>query len=393
MALAKQRQILPLITLFVLSILLVGFYHQTDRSLNQSFNQSANVQHSSCMPHLDMDAIHVNHTLEWIPFSNTINNTCIDQRFCKVMQPLYVLPCYNNASYMMDAIRCGEVIISRQLVCEALSYRSKLLVDSATAVIVLMEGREQPIDIQLIEFTLRSAIQHSPAGWRIRLFIKPFVIQQLNRLDWFISLTRICDKIIVHELHEGVNDSRAQYNKFIGSTQFWHSLAPASRVQLIETDSGFCDHSTRSIEQYLQFDFCGARWIDNHRWACRPNTTRDDTRCVGNSGFSIWNRFAMLFLTTKFEKNVAYRHNETLLIDHFWVEKMSQFYPGANICPPEEADLFSSETIMVDSGIPIGFHKPLQHFWTADQRNRFLAVCPDYHAMQSIRHNVTVTSS
>jgi hypothetical protein len=293
---------------------------------------------------------------------------CPVASLCALMQPISIPQCFDRRSWLNPS--CNTSLIESKLLDHAMQLRSMTL--ESAPIVVLFEGRIAPWDMRTIELLLLNAIDHLPPTWNIHIFIRSKVIEHLNQLPWFHTYTRFCNKIIIHEIVDSFQLNKHVYNRLLSDQIFWKNLAPASHVQIIEIDSGFCPSSTHSLEEYTQYDYCGAQWV----FSCRRNNTRDDTRCVGNSGFSLWNRNMMVFLSQKYATEIPDNDGPELLIDQFWGDRMRDGWPNINICPPHAADLYSVESIPVALGIvPIGYHKPFMRDWTEQQIKRFENIC------------------
>jgi hypothetical protein len=309
---------------------------------------------------------------------------CKDESICQLMRPISL---YTECSYH-QTVRYGTLglrktnnhticpTVSLKLSTEASRLQSILSASASdTPIAVLIEGRTKPWDLRTLELLLQNALDSLPEAWKIHLFVRDPVIEHLVEQPWFFAYTRLCQKIVVHRMSDDFKLSKRVYNQLLSSEDFWANLGSASRVQLIEIDSGFCSSPTRQLIDYTQYDYCGAPWL----YSCRSNAT-DPTRCVGNSGFSIWNLAMMVSLTRRFAHELPDEQSE-LLIDQFWGDRMRSGWDNVNICLPDAASLYSAETLLPSSGVPIGFHKPYVESWSQTERDRFYEVCPSYRVI------------
>lgn len=266
---------------------------------------------------------------------------------------------YRMQTVMQTAIKFNEV------------FRNTGSYLLTTPVAVIIEGRTEDWDLESLEYVIENAIQTLPLDWRIHVYVAAGAVEKLQKSLFFFMYAQLSSKIYLHVMPCEMKLNKILYNTLISQKVFWDSLAPASHVHLIEQDSGYCQNSQMKITQYLQYDYCGAVW---------PNVPCDDNiSCVGNSGFSIWNRHLMSDLTSRFTLPEGRKPDGSpWLIDEFWGDIIRK-NSTANICPQKAARYFSSETVHDIDIIPIGWHKPYFNQWSPQVQTHFSKVCPSYH--------------
>lgn len=273
----------------------------------------------------------------------------------------------------MNDTTCNQ--ISLEMSDSANKLRSEILSSpSSTPVAVLFEGRQYGWDLDTLNYLLDNSIQSIPSSWVIHAFLRQNALDHLLKLPWFAANTRIAGKIILHLLPESFKLNKQAYNQLLSQSTFWASFSPASHVHIFELDTGYCDNSDKKLTDFTEFDYCGARWV----YSCRNSNMSDPTRCVGNSGFSIWNRFMMEELAKKYILPINPINEGDALIDQFWGDQMRAHWPNVKICSSDDADYFSVETIYDGQKKPIGWHKPYFDRWPQTAQNIFLENCPSY---------------
>lgn len=140
-------------------------------------------------------------------------------------------------------------------------------------------------------------------------------------------LPKECD--IYHLAKENIN-SIADYNNLMVSKRLWRNLNNFEFVIVIQHDSQLLRNG---IEEYLQYDFCGApiKWLPN----------------MMNGGLSIRSTKAMM----KVINSIDYDGDAEDLFFCKSLYQLSGFMPTIN-----EAMKFSVETIYYET--PIGIHAP-----------------------------------
>ncbi|CAE7408432.1 unnamed protein product [Symbiodinium natans] len=94
----------------------------------------------------------------------------------------------------------------------------------------------------------------------------------------------------INRLPDWVHRQRA-YSKALTSPEFW-KLITTPKVLLAQTDTWMCNGAHKHLKDFLQYDYVGAPWTSN--------MTRCPKKWVGNGGFSLRDREAMLRVTQSF---------------------------------------------------------------------------------------------
>lgn len=154
-------------------------------------------------------------------------------------------------------------------------------------------------------------------------------------------LPKGCD--IYHLAKENVH-SIADYNRIMTSKRLWRNLNNFESVIIIQHDSQLL---RRGIEDYLQFEFCGApiAWFQN------PNN-------IMNGGLSIRSPDAMMRVINSIDYDGEAE-------DMFFCKALYQLNGFMPTC--EEAKKFSVETLYYET--PIGIHAP-DKYLTVEQCNK-----------------------
>lgn len=132
------------------------------------------------------------------------------------------------------------------------------------------------------------------------------------------------------------NISVKEYNKLLYSKDFWNDASYfGDKILLFQTDSGICENTERDLQDFSEYDYCGAPW-----WG----------KIVGNGGFSIRSASKMIdMLPEKIP-----RRNE----DEYFSKKCRESI-DCNLCEKDVAKGFSMETTYKYPPEDIfGFHKP-----------------------------------
>ena len=87
---------------------------------------------------------------------------------------------------------------------------------------------------------------------------------------------------------------RVAYSKALTSPEFWE-LTTTPKVLLAQTDSWICNGAREHLQDFLQYDYVGAPWPDFKTFCPK--------KPVGNGGFSLRDREAMLRITRSSHSN------------------------------------------------------------------------------------------
>lgn len=220
---------------------------------------------------------------------------------------------------------------------------------------VLIEFRK----LENLEFVLRIAIYNLAPDWSFTV---------VCGLDNYSMIKHICSKIsrnITILKYKITNATINTYNNLLLSPLFWESLR-GDKILIYQEDS-ILFHS--DINKFLKYDYIGAPW---------PKKQVDNSKFVGNGGFSLRTRNLMIYILSKYSitdiKLAPHTRNYCKTSglnappeDVFFTKCMVDYNIG-NIANWDDARTFSEEVI---KGInPLGGHKfwlnhkaPLQ-FWT-----------------------------
>mmetsp|Transcript_55838 Transcript_55838/g.130904 ORF Transcript_55838/g.130904 Transcript_55838/m.130904 type:complete len:386 (-) Transcript_55838:70-1227(-) len=94
------------------------------------------------------------------------------------------------------------------------------------------------------------------------------------------------------------NEKRIAYSKALTSPEFWQ-LTTTPKVLLAQADTWICNGAREHLRDFLQYDYVGAPWPDFKSFCPK--------KPVGNGGFSLRDREAMLRITKSSQVN---RHPE-----------------------------------------------------------------------------------
>lgn len=151
----------------------------------------------------------------------------------------------------------------------------------------------------------------------------------------------------------------SSYSKLLASTRFWFSLR-AQHVLIFQTDSVLCSMSPWTINDFLQYDYIGAPWID--RWFGMD---------IGNGGLSLRKTKTMIRITK------AFKFNETENEDIYFargIYRLAERDHSVEIPPVHVAAKFAYEAGKLPRVTSFGVHKtPLREV----DRDAIAATCPE----------------
>lgn len=206
-----------------------------------------------------------------------------------------------------------------------------------TKSIILVEGRSH----HLLEPCLRNLKAILPK-WKLHLIhIKTntnFVIDILQKIG-LENIERTC--LQVEEFNV------IDFSTMIGKPDFWINIVKTDRVLITQTDAWLCHNSTHNIEEFYIYDYVGAPWASNMN---QVSPSQDNTYLVGNCGFCLCKRDAMLATVEKYPFEDFVKITRSHAVDIYFARYVT------NTAPAEIAKVFSVETVWYDR--PIGVHKP-----------------------------------
>jgi len=188
----------------------------------------------------------------------------------------------------------------------------------------------------------------------------PYVLANVSYMIPYAAITIIHsksnEKLVTSVIPEGTNIralcilpdnlTLAMYSKLLMTPDFWSKLV-SPKILIFQTDTGIRNNN---ILDFLHVDYIGAPWTIN--WG------EDSQQCyVGNGGFSLRNREAMINLS---------KNREALFFtgpeDIYFARELAKQNKYVT-APMHLAIRFSTESIYYQDSF--GFHKP----WEAHPRN------------------------
>lgn len=201
-------------------------------------------------------------------------------------------------------------------------YQSQVDQTTITKGVYLIEGRNHqllPVAIQNIKTALPS--------WQLHVICS---LENEHIVRTAINVRK--DTVTVLHQLQSVKD----FNQLILSPKFWASIASTDKVLLTQIDAFFCDKPEIDIEEFFQYDYVGAPWINPY-----PN----QQELVGNCGCCLCSREALLTLTESSDLSLS-----RLPPDVLFAQKIRN-KPSATV-----ARAFSVENLWHDA--PIAVHQP-----------------------------------
>lgn len=138
------------------------------------------------------------------------------------------------------------------------------------------------------------------------------------------------------------SSSSSTYSKLLTTTRFW-SMLKADHVLLFQMDSVLCSMSPWTVDDFLQYDYIGAPWID--KWYGMD---------IGNGGLSLRKTKTMIRITKTF------RFKETENEDIYFsrgIYKLARRDPSIEIPPVHVAAKFAYEAGRLPRVASFGVHK------------------------------------
>jgi hypothetical protein len=200
---------------------------------------------------------------------------------------------------------------------------------------VFIEFRE----LDHIEFIIRNAIMQLGSNWSYT------VVCGNENYNFMITLcNNICKNIkIIKTTFNSM--SRDKYSDYLKTTAFWHLLV-GEKVLIYQEDSFIFNNN---IEEFLDYDYIGAPWID-----------RVLPICVGNGGLSLRTKKIMIHVIEKINKDNI--HLQEIISEDVFFSKHMQRLKIGKIAEEEVASRFSSELICNKESF--GGHQ----FWLSDSK-------------------------
>lgn len=157
--------------------------------------------------------------------------------------------------------------------------------------------------------------------------------------------------------------SSQSYSRLLTSAPFWH-LFDEDYILIFQADTRFCMGSNRRVQDFVgRFDYIGAPW------AARTESGKRAGQCagVGNGGFSLRNRTAMLDCTRWLSRQPA-RGNE----DGLFVRCLVALRYRMPTCA--QALAFAVEMYFDENIVPLAMHQA--HGWNPGHQF-FKQHCPE----------------
>ena len=135
------------------------------------------------------------------------------------------------------------------------------------------------------------------------------------------------------------------YSKALTSPEFW-KLITTPKVLLIQTDTWMCNGARKHLKNFLKYDYVGAPWTSSRR--------RCPKKWVGNGGFSLRDREAMLRITQSFRPEPDYLNEDLFFCSHM---QDSEKLPNKEVAEHFSREAFSEEERSSSPTMPnVGVH-------------------------------------
>ena len=161
-------------------------------------------------------------------------------------------------------------------------------------------------------------------------------------------------------VHVGPIDSAAAYSRFVMRGLDAHITTP---FVLVTQWDGFVIHPEAWSDEFLQYDYIGAPWVD-----------QPAALSVGNGGFSLRSR---RFLHAGHDSRIVDVHPEDEVLCRTWRAMLVEDYQ-LRFAPPALAARFAFENTTLP-GLTLGFHGPyhLPRFLDEATLRVWIAALPD----------------
>lgn len=237
-------------------------------------------------------------------------------------------------------------------------------------VAVLLETRPLP---HLVPLILHN-INNMPSDWPFRIYNSVDNQEMLFTNPEILAYMAI-GKITVVPIYQRFDDFMAwvRVGRYLTSRKFWKNLSPAKKVLFFQSDAIICSQSTKSIEDYMEYDWIGAPIGPG--WS--PDTLREGEIWM-NGGISLRDREVMLDILDpqKYPWTSSYiSETDRGLItaeDQYFCKRMYEI--GAKLPSLEVAKTFGVETVAYET--PWSTHKAWQYLNEADLP-KLEAFCPE----------------
>jgi len=158
------------------------------------------------------------------------------------------------------------------------------------------------------------------------------------------------------------NMNIAQYNELLTSSKF-HEHIPTEMFLVFQTDTIIIPQNAHLINQFLEYDYVGAPWLDGQ---------------IGNGGFSLRRKSKMLELIEKvpFIKG----EGEDGFFSQWLGRPNNDFSIKVRKPSPQKARQFSVETVFYDQ--PFACHKP----WAYNPQ--FVSMHPQVQKLASLQFSI-----
>ena len=209
-----------------------------------------------------------------------------------------------------------------------ISYKKKIIRNGGniqySAVIV------EPRPHKALLYVLNNILENLSNEWKVIImhgnlnkeYIEDIIENKLNKYK---------DRIELKSINKD-NLSIAEYNELLMSKEFYNNI-PTEMFLIFQTDSMINPLNKNKINDFLQYDYVGAGWIDS--------------KTCGNGGFSLRRKSKMLEIIEKCP-------NKNTNEDKFFSKSCDNV--SINIPEFESCNKFSSEQVLDKNSL--GIHKP-----------------------------------
>jgi hypothetical protein len=246
---------------------------------------------------------------------------------------------------------------------DATACHNTRLFETSNKLAVMIEPRKVPNLLLVID----NFIKNLPADWRMHLFLSRSnvgLVLGAHSLQQWLACRRISVSTYLH-VHKYPED----YNKVLLSAEFWKSL-PGEHILIFQTDSVLCSASPHSIDDFLQYDYVGARWASAPHLPC------------GNGGLSL--RRKDMVLKVLHQRQAV---NFSIPEDVWYCEALMT--ANATLPAPNVSNAFAVESNF--HAMPLGMHK-FYAFQQGLKRQQLLTYCPEARILLPLRWSHRVTN-